>query len=88
YCPHHPDGSVVQFAVECDCRKPAAGLILRAAEELSIDLAESWMVGDTLDEVLTLSDAIIVMKDGRVSARIEGVQATPPSEEELVKAMV
>jgi ribose transport system ATP-binding protein len=46
------------------------------------------LVGDTLDEVLTLSDAIIVMKDGRVSARIEGVQAAPPSEEELVKAMV
>jgi ribose transport system ATP-binding protein len=46
------------------------------------------LVGDTLDEVLTLSDAIIVMKDGRISARIEGVQAAPPSEEELVKAMV
>ena len=46
------------------------------------------LVGDTLDEVLTLSDSIIVMKDGRVSARIEGVQAAPPSEEELVKAMV
>jgi ribose transport system ATP-binding protein len=46
------------------------------------------LVGDTLDEVLTLSDAIIVMKDGQVSARIEGVQAAPPSEEELVKAMV
>ena len=46
------------------------------------------LVGDTLDEVLTLSDSILVMKDGRVSARIEGVQAAPPSEEELVKAMV
>jgi ribose transport system ATP-binding protein len=46
------------------------------------------LVGDTLDEVLTLSDAIIVMKDGQVSARIEGVQAAPPSEEALVKAMV
>jgi ribose transport system ATP-binding protein len=56
------------------------------------DLADQGLaillVGDTLDEVLTLSDAIIVMKDGRVSARIEGVQAAPPSEEELVKAMV
>ena len=47
-----------------------------------------FLEGDTLDEVLTLSDTIIVMKDGRVSARIEGVQAAPPSEEELVKAMV
>jgi ribose transport system ATP-binding protein len=46
------------------------------------------LVGDTLDEVLTLSDSIIVMKDGCVSARIDSVQAAPPSEEELVKAMV
>jgi ribose transport system ATP-binding protein len=56
------------------------------------DLADQGLaillVGDTLDEVLTLSDSIIVMKDGQVSARIEGVQASPPSEEELVKAMV
>lgn len=51
YCPHHPEGSVTEFAVECACRKPAAGLILRAAEELGIDPAESWMVGDTLDDV-------------------------------------
>ena len=31
---------------ECDCRKPKPGLLLRAARELSIDLARSWMVGD------------------------------------------
>lgn len=51
YCPHHPEGSVARFAIECDCRKPSAGLILRAAEELGIDPAGSWMVGDTLDDV-------------------------------------
>lgn len=51
YCPHHPEGSVAELAVDCDCRKPGAGLILRAAEELGIDPAESWMVGDTLDDV-------------------------------------
>ena len=51
YCPHHPEGSVAAFAIECDCRKPGDGLIRRAAEELGIDPAESWMVGDTLDDV-------------------------------------
>lgn len=39
YCPHHPDE-------ECYCRKPAPGLILRAAEELSIDISRSWVIGD------------------------------------------
>ena len=51
YCPHHPQGSVIEFAVECECRKPGAGMILRAAEELGIDPAETWMVGATLDDV-------------------------------------
>lgn len=54
-----------------------------ADEGLSIVL-----VGDTLDEVLTLSDTIVVMKDGHVSARLSDVQETPPSEEDLVRAMV
>jgi D-glycero-D-manno-heptose 1,7-bisphosphate phosphatase len=31
---------------ECDCRKPRPGMLLRAARELGIDLAQSWMVGD------------------------------------------
>lgn len=51
YCPHHPQRSVSEFAVECECRKPGAGMILRAAEELGIDPAETWMVGATLDDV-------------------------------------
>ncbi len=51
YCPHHPDGAVPQLAVRCDCRKPAPGLLQRAAAELSLDLASSWFVGDILDDV-------------------------------------
>lgn len=51
YCPHHPKGSIVEFAIDCECRKPGAGMILRASEELGVDPAESWMVGDTLDDV-------------------------------------
>jgi D-glycero-D-manno-heptose 1,7-bisphosphate phosphatase len=31
---------------DCDCRKPKPGMLLRAAKELGIDLAQSWMVGD------------------------------------------
>lgn len=46
-CPHLPDGSVPGYAVPCDCRKPAPGLLLRAAAERSVDLAASVMVGDS-----------------------------------------
>jgi D-glycero-D-manno-heptose 1,7-bisphosphate phosphatase len=38
---YHPGG-----AVECECRKPKPGMLLRAARALNIDLAPSWMVGD------------------------------------------
>lgn len=46
YCPHYAGGEVAPYAVSCDCRKPAAGMLRRAAEEHRIDLAQSWMIGD------------------------------------------
>ena len=51
YCPHDPLGAVERYRVACDCRKPAPGLLLRAAQALGADLARSWMVGDLLDDV-------------------------------------
>lgn len=51
YCPHHAHGIVPAYAVPCLCRKPAPGLIVRAARERRIDVARSWMVGDILDDV-------------------------------------
>jgi D-glycero-D-manno-heptose 1,7-bisphosphate phosphatase len=51
HCPHHPHASLPQYALACDCRKPAPGLLLRAAREHDIDLAASWMVGDILNDV-------------------------------------
>jgi D-glycero-D-manno-heptose 1,7-bisphosphate phosphatase len=49
YCPHHPDYS--SSPIECSCRKPLPGMLLRAAEEMGIDLASSWMVGDKTADV-------------------------------------
>lgn len=46
YCPHHPTEGVGAYRVECDCRKPKPGLVLRAAAEMNLDLAQSWCVGD------------------------------------------
>lgn len=51
FCPHHPQGRVAPFACFCGCRKPAPGLLLRAARDLNLDLSESWMIGDILDDV-------------------------------------
>lgn len=46
HCPHHPSGKVPALAVDCECRKPAPGMILRAAQELHLDLPHSFLVGD------------------------------------------
>jgi D-glycero-D-manno-heptose 1,7-bisphosphate phosphatase len=50
-CPHHPGGRVARYATTCDCRKPAPGMLLRAAREHPLDLARSWFIGDILDDV-------------------------------------
>lgn len=46
YCPHHPDGAVPEYTRVCDCRKPGRGLVDRAARDLSLDPARSFVVGD------------------------------------------
>jgi len=44
FCPHAPGAG-------CDCRKPAPGLLLRAAREHGVSLADSWLIGDILDDI-------------------------------------
>lgn len=46
FCPHHPEAVIERYRVECDCRKPRPGMLLKAAGELSLDLSRSWLVGD------------------------------------------
>jgi histidinol-phosphate phosphatase family protein len=51
YCPHHPQGIVEDYTIACPCRKPEPGMLRRAASDLGINLANSWMVGDILDDI-------------------------------------
>ena len=55
YCPHHPDkgfdGEVEALKIDCECRKPKPGLLLRASEDFNIDLSRSWMIGDGKNDV-------------------------------------
>lgn len=46
YCPFHPEGTVEKYKRESDLRKPSPGMLLKAAQELKIDLSRSWMIGD------------------------------------------
>ena len=49
YCPHHPDYGE---KVDCECRKPKPGMIFKAAEEFQIDMHNSYLVGDKLNDIL------------------------------------
>ena len=51
YCPHHPDGVVAEYRRACRCRKPAPGLLVRAAYRRGVNLSRCWMIGDILDDV-------------------------------------
>jgi D-glycero-D-manno-heptose 1,7-bisphosphate phosphatase len=55
FCPHHPDkgfeGEIPELKIDCDCRKPKPGMILQAAKNFNIDLAQSWMVGDGKNDI-------------------------------------
>jgi D-glycero-D-manno-heptose 1,7-bisphosphate phosphatase len=47
FCPHLETGTIGKYSFLCECRKPKAGLILRAAREHSVNLQKSWFVGDS-----------------------------------------
>lgn len=55
FCPHHPHkgykGERPELKCDCECRKPKAGMLLKAAKEFNIDLSQSWMIGDGENDV-------------------------------------
>jgi D-glycero-D-manno-heptose 1,7-bisphosphate phosphatase len=51
FCPHHPRGTVPEYATECNCRKPRTGLIDQARRAFEIDMARSYVVGDRCQDI-------------------------------------
>lgn len=51
YCPHHPTIGDAPYVRECDCRKPAPGLLREACARFDVDVARSWTVGDSLRDL-------------------------------------
>ena len=61
YCPHHPhkgyEGEIPELKIECECRKPKPGMLLKAANDYNIDLSNSWMIGDSENDILSGKNA-------------------------------
>ncbi len=51
YCPHHPTDGSPPYLRECNCRKPATGLLEKAAADLNLDLSSAFMIGDHFSDV-------------------------------------
>ena len=51
HCPHHPQGAIADLTCECDCRKPAPGMLLKAAREHGLSLEESVLIGDKSTDI-------------------------------------
>ncbi|MBN2059989.1 MAG: HAD family hydrolase [Deltaproteobacteria bacterium] len=52
FCPHYPRGSLNKYCIECDCRKPGTGLLDQARELFDIDITGSYMIGDTISDMV------------------------------------
>nr|MBQ4456986.1 HAD-IIIA family hydrolase [Clostridia bacterium] len=74
FCPHHPhsgfEGEIRELKIDCDCRKPKPGMLLKAAEDFNIDLSHSFMIGDSDNDMAAGSAAgckcIRIDRDGNL----------------------
>ena len=73
FCPHHTDkgfaGERIAYKCNCECRKPKAGMLFKAAADFNIDLSESIMIGDSERDAEAGRNAhckeSILLKDGK-----------------------
>ena len=70
YCPHHPTEGLSKYRVDCQCRKPKPGMVLRALEDHDLQIKGSYMVGDRYKDIifakqLNLRSALVLTGYGR-----------------------
>lgn len=78
FCPHHPhkgyEGEVVELKIECECRKPKPGMLLKAADDFNIDLTNSYMIGDGENDILAglAAGCCTILINGEGTSQSEG----------------
>lgn len=82
-CPHHKDkgfeGERPEYKFDCDCRKPKPGLLLQAAKDFNIDLAQSYMIGDSVSDITAGKNAGCkdsIMIETNATNALEGILET------------
>jgi D,D-heptose 1,7-bisphosphate phosphatase len=63
FCPHYPisgfKNEIINYKIDCNCRKPNIGMILEAKTAFNIDLSQSWLIGDSTTDIMTAKNACI-----------------------------
>lgn len=74
YCPHHPEGKLMEYRKVCNCRKPKAGMFEKACQSFNIDMQNSYMVGDRADDIMAGKNVrakTILLESGYGTDRLE-----------------
>lgn len=80
FCPHHEAKNLPKGQAPCACSKPAPGLILEAAADFQIDLANSFMIGDKTSDILAGQRAgckTILVRTGKGGMEEDAVPVQP-----------
>jgi D-glycero-D-manno-heptose 1,7-bisphosphate phosphatase len=83
YCPFHPDGTVPEYSIAHEDRKPGAGMLRRAMAELPIRIDGSFLVGDKDSDIEAAERAglpgfLLRANDGDLAARVAAILASLP----------
>jgi len=72
YCLHHPAAAVASYRAECECRKPKPGLLVAAARQFGLDLAQCFFIGDSESDILAAQaagcQAVLIQREGAGAA--------------------
>ena len=85
HCPHGPDS-------KCSCRKPRPGMLLEAQHKYSIDMTNSWLIGDREDDILAANNAginntILVRSGHKINEGISNAKHILDSISDCVKVI-
>lgn len=91
YCPHHPNGEVMDYSFPCDCRKPSPGMFLQAIREHDLNPSQCWVIGDRLRDLepgLQLGMKAFLVKTGSGEVAEEELSERPyRSEVNVISSM-
>jgi D,D-heptose 1,7-bisphosphate phosphatase len=95
YCPHHPHrgyhGEVPELKIDCDCRKPKPGMVFQAKADFTLDLSQSWMIGDSALDIRTARNAgmrAVLVRTGKAGSDLAPAESADYTFDSLREAVV